>query len=102
MRDSEHAAGGHGSHRKLYLQNFGWLVMLTVVELHFVKMFTGAGLAIMLVGAAVTKAALVAMYFMHLRFDKRTLAMVSCMPLLFATILVIGLMPDSAHWGLRG
>jgi hypothetical protein len=35
------------------------------------------------------------MYFMHLKFERKTLALVVSTPILLATILIIGLMPDS-------
>jgi caa(3)-type oxidase subunit IV len=46
------------------------------------------------VGFAVSKAALVAMYFMHLRFETRTLGAIAVTPLAIATLLVFLLLPD--------
>ncbi len=94
------AAHGHGSHRKTYMVVFAWLVFLTVVEVVLTYVMGGAALITMLVTAAVIKAGLVAMYFMHLKFERKTLAIVVLAPIVFATILIIGLMPDSARWGL--
>ena len=52
-----------------YMAIFGWLFVLTVVEIAVIFLpIAKLLIAIMLVGLALSKAALVAMYFMHLRF----------------------------------
>jgi cytochrome c oxidase subunit 4 len=93
----EHAA--HASHKKTYMVVFVWLAVLTAIEVGIV--FTGLTrfvLITLLCALAVTKAALVAMYFMHLRFERRTLALVVITPIVLAAILIIGLMPDTQAW----
>lgn len=50
---------------------------------------------IMLVGLAVTKVTLVALYFMHLKFERRTLTWIALTPGLICTFLVLMLLPDS-------
>jgi cytochrome c oxidase subunit IV len=47
-----------------------------------------------LIGLAWVKAALVAMYFMHLRFERRTLALIACVPMVLITFLTFMLVPD--------
>jgi len=47
-----------------------------------------------LVGLAFAKAILVAMYFMHLRFERRTLAIVALVPVTLVTFLTFMLVPD--------
>ena len=47
-----------------------------------------------LVGLAFAKAILVAMYFMHLRFERRTLAIIACIPIILVTFLTFMLVPD--------
>jgi len=49
---------------------------------------------ILLVGFALAKAALVAMYFMHLRFERITLAMIAVTPLIICLFLILMLLPD--------
>ncbi len=44
---------------------------------------------------AVGKAAMVAMYFMHLKFETRTLGLIALTPLAIATLLVFVIMPDA-------
>ena len=77
---------------------FWLLAILTVVEigvvfLPFGKMVNGT----LLTGLAVGKAALVAMYFMHLKFETRTLGLIALTPLAVATLLVFVILPDAFH-----
>jgi cytochrome c oxidase subunit IV len=78
-----------------YMGVFWWLLGLTIVEvlviyLHIYKM----AIVAMLVTLAVTKAALVAMYFMHLKFERRTLALVALSPFVLCVFLILMLTPD--------
>ncbi|HEU5196734.1 MAG TPA: cytochrome C oxidase subunit IV family protein [Methylomirabilota bacterium] len=81
-----------------YMAIFWILAVLTVIEiavvfLPFGKLVNGT----MLCGLAVGKAALVAMYFMHLRFETRTLGLIAITPLIIATLLVFVILPDAFH-----
>lgn len=89
----------HVSHKGMYLKIFVWLAVLTAIEvgLTFVPMPRFV-LITLLVALAVVKAALVAMFFMHLKFERKTLALVVSVPLLLAGILILGLMPDTQSW----
>jgi cytochrome c oxidase subunit 4 len=87
------AAAGH-KHPN-YMAIFWYLAILTVVELivvflPFGKMVNGT----LLCALALGKAILVAMYFMHLRFETRTLGIIAVIPLTIATLLIFVLMPD--------
>jgi len=78
-----------------YIAILIWLAVLTVLEiivifLPFGKFTNG----VMLCALALAKASLVAMYFMHLRFETRTLAYIALTPLTIATVLVFVLLPD--------
>jgi cytochrome c oxidase subunit 4 len=78
-----------------YMLIFWWLAALTVIELAVVFMpLTKLTIGVLLCGLALAKAALVAMYFMHLRFETRTLALIALTPVTIATLLVIVLLPD--------
>jgi caa(3)-type oxidase subunit IV len=65
---------------------FWWLLGLTIVEIawallpHSSELVLAAGI----VGAAVIKAVLVALYFMHLKFERKV------MGILFASTLILG------------
>jgi caa(3)-type oxidase subunit IV len=48
----------------------------------------------LLVILAVWKAALVAMYFMHLKFERKTLAMIAIVPFVLCLFLILMLLPD--------
>jgi cytochrome c oxidase subunit 4 len=78
-----------------YMTIFWWLAVLTVIELAVIFMplpkFT---IGVLLVALAVGKASLVAMYFMHLRFETRTMGLIAITPLAIATLLVFLLLPD--------
>ncbi|HSE91818.1 MAG TPA: cytochrome C oxidase subunit IV family protein [Methylomirabilota bacterium] len=80
-----------------YMAIFWYLAVLTVVELAVIFMPLGKlTIGVLLCALAVTKAALVAMYFMHLRFEARTLGMVAVTPLAIATLLIFLLLPDGS------
>jgi cytochrome c oxidase subunit IV len=78
-----------------YMAIFWYLAILTVVEIAVIYMpMAKVTIGVLLCGLALGKAALVAMYFMHLRFETRTLGMVAVTPLAIATLLVFLLLPD--------
>src|SRR5205807_1476321 len=78
-----------------YMAIFWYLAILTVVEIAVIYMplakFT---IGVLLCALALGKATLVAMYFMHLKFETRTLGMVAVTPLVIATLLIFVLLPD--------
>src|ERR671937_60609 len=78
-----------------YMAIFWYLAVVTMLELIVIFLpfgkFTNG---VLLCALAVTKAAMVAMYFMHLRFETRTLGMIAVTPLAIATLLVFVLLPD--------
>ncbi len=79
-----------------YTQVIIVLTILTVVEV-------GVALAplpkflmgLMLVILALFKAAMVAAFFMHLKFERRTLAIIAVTPLVLCGLLMFALLPDS-------
>lgn len=80
-----------------YMAIFYWLFALTVAEVALVyapipkpMMVTG------LVSLAAVKASLVAMYFMHLRFETRTLALIALTPPMLLVMFVLVTYPDTA------
>ena len=90
------------SHRKEpnYLAVFWWLVGLTIVEVGVVYLpLDKVVINILLVGFALSKVALVALYFMHLRFEPMTLGAIALVPLLLCVLLVFALLPD--HLAVR-
>lgn len=78
-----------------YMKIFWILLVLTVVEVAIT--FFGLPklvLAALLVVLAVWKAVLVAMYFMHLKFERATLAMIAIVPFVLCVFLILMLLPD--------
>ncbi len=80
-----------------YMAIFGWLFVLTVTEIGVIYMpIARLAIVILLVSLAVSKASLVAMYFMHLRFERLTLGLIAVTPLVIGALLVSLLIPDSS------
>src|SRR5260370_12119880 len=78
-----------------YIAIWIYLAVLTVLEL--IVAYAPIPKAAMvggLIGLAFAKAVLVAMYFMHLRFERRTLAIIACIPIILVTFLTFMLVPD--------
>ena len=78
-----------------YMGIFWVLLVLTVVEVALTffglpKLLLGSLLVIL----AVWKAALVAMYFMHLKFERKTLAMIAIVPFILCLFFILMLLPD--------
>jgi len=82
-------------HKRPYLRIFLTLTVLTAVEVVLASLIQAPTLRIIaLLGLAVTKAALVALYFMHLRYDNRLLAVVGGVPMLLTLFMLILLLMD--------
>ncbi|MBI4611233.1 MAG: cytochrome C oxidase subunit IV family protein [Candidatus Rokubacteria bacterium] len=80
-----------------YMAIWGWLFVLTVLEIGVIYLpVVKVVIAILLVSLAVSKASLVAMYFMHLRFERLTLGLIAVTPLALGGLLVFLLVPDSS------
>ena len=78
-----------------YMAVFYWLAALTAIEVTATYMpLTKLVLGAILVVLAFTKASLVAMYFMHLKFERRALAMIALTPVLLCVFLIFMLLPD--------
>jgi caa(3)-type oxidase subunit IV len=81
--------------QRRYLQVFAWLAVLTAVEIGVIYMpIPHLAVGLMLVVLAATKASLVAMFYMHLALEKRTLAYIALTPALLCVLLVFALLPD--------
>src|SRR2546428_581640 len=84
-----------------------WMVWLAPAILTVIELLVGrvAGARALLIlspfAPALAKAALVAAYFMHLKFEKYALILVVLSPLVLSGILYVGLVPDAIthiHW----
>jgi cytochrome c oxidase subunit 4 len=78
-----------------YMGVFWWLLILTIIEIGVIYLpIAKLAIAIMLIVLAVTKAALVALYFMHLKFERTTLGLVALSPFILCVFLILMLLPD--------
>ena len=96
MSQDEHTHQGPS-----YMSIFWILAVLMGLEvgvtfLHIGPVLMGA----LLVGMAVGKAILVALYFMHLKFEKTTLSLIAITPMVICVFLTVMLYPDIT-WSWR-
>jgi cytochrome c oxidase subunit IV len=73
-----------------YMAIFWWLFGLTVLEVSY-SVFTHPPKVILmtvLVGLAIIKATMVALFFMHLRFERKSLGIIFASTLILGVILV--------------
>src|SRR4051812_5940413 len=99
MSDSNQA---HGSTRKQYWAIFGILFVLTVLEVGVAtpKLKIDRGLVVSaLVLLALTKAALVGLYFMHLKQERTALKLTVALPFFFPALYAFVLIGE-AGWRL--
>jgi cytochrome c oxidase subunit 4 len=79
-----------------YGKVFVALAVLTVIEIFVAGVPANPTLvAAALVALAVCKAAMVALYYMHLRYDRRLLTYIALSPFVFAAILTLLVLSDS-------
>ena len=89
------ATGEHT--RPNYIAIWVYLAVLTALEVGvaFVSHLPKLALILILVALAIWKALLVALYFMHLRFERWNLRTIALIPLPLAVILVIVVITES-------
>jgi caa(3)-type oxidase subunit IV len=81
--------------KRPYLAIFISLAVLTGIEVAIAGLaFEPALRVFVLLGLAAFKAALVALFYMHLRYDHRLLAVIGGFPLLLVLVMLIILMVD--------
>lgn len=81
---SEH----HGN--RIYLTVWFWLLAMTAVEVFLAyKQLPVHTMLVLLMGLSLVKAALIIAYFMHLRFEKSSLAWTLMPPLVICVVLMI-------------
>ena len=92
----EHGTAAPHDHRRDYFKIFWVLTVLTAVEVGITYMkMPKSVMATLLVGLATTKAAYVALYFMHLRYEKRSLLWLAAIPFPLAGLYAAFLMLDA-------
>lgn len=85
-----------GGSRKIFLYVWFWLLGLTGVEVFLAYKQLGVKLMLaLLMGLSVVKATLIIAYFMHLRYERRSMVL-TLMPAMVMVILLLFLFfPDS-------
>jgi len=87
------ASTAHAHHN--YIKIFIILSVLTAVEIGITFLGLPRTLLVsLLVSLAVWKAALVALHFMHLKIEKKTLTIVALIPFILCVFLSLMLLPD--------
>jgi len=88
----EHFAGSN----KLFISIWGWLVLLTLVEIFLAyKPMPIHIMLIVLLGLSIIKAALIVAYFMHLKFERLSLILTIVPMLVVCIMLLFVFFPDS-------
>ena len=88
----EHAENEHPNYMKIF-----WILLaLTIAEVLVVipEWIPTIVKALLLIGMACSKAAYVALYFMHLKFEQKTLTAIALTPFIICVFLVFMLLPD--------
>jgi cytochrome c oxidase subunit 4 len=91
-------SGAHS--KKEYFVIFVLLTILTGIEVAIAKSTTGNTKIVGLIGLAVSKAALVALFYMHLKSETRSLKTIIAVPLAFPFIYALVLIAEAAARGI--
>src|ERR1044071_3802777 len=91
-----HAEEHFSGTNKLFISIWGWLVVLTLVEIFLAyKPMPIHIMLIVLLGLSIVKAALIVAYFMHLKFERLSLIL-TIIPMLIVCIMLMSVVfPDS-------
>jgi len=82
-------------HKSIYLKNALWLVILTVLEVGVAYIeISRSGQIVLLLAFAVTKMMLVAMIYMHLRYETKVLKRILFVPIPAGILFTLALMYD--------
>ena len=100
---AERSAAAHAGHRTSYAVVFAVLGLLTLVELGVAGAdgIAKAAVVVALVGVAIAKAALIALFYMHLRFETRILRATVLGPLLAPGVYGLVLIAEAGARALR-
>ena len=78
-----------------YLAIYGWLIGLTALEVGVVLAGWPQGAIVtLLVATALAKALLIALYFMHLKFDRPVVWLLPGIPVVIGIAFILALFPD--------
>ena len=94
--------GTHPTGYKVYYITWGWLLVMTLLALgvRYVDMPKGIQ-ATLLVGITLAKVVLIGAIFMHLRFERLNLVMLTVCPIVLALIMFFFITPDATDTATR-
>src|SRR5262245_25748339 len=99
MAEHAHTAGEHHVHGgpKLYALVLGALLVLTAITVSASRINFGSNMTNVIIAMLIAsvKASLVALFFMHLRWDKPMSAIIFCSSLFFLALFLIGCYSDT-------
>ena len=82
--------------RKIFLYVWFWLLALTGVEVFLAYIHLGVRLMLtLLMGLSIVKATLIISYFMHLRYERRSLVLTLMPAMVFVIVMLFLVFPDS-------
>ena len=82
-------------HKSIYLKNAIWLAILTILEVGIAYIdISRSGQVVLLLAFAATKMMLVAMIYMHLRYETRVLKWILFVPIPAGILFTVALMYD--------
>jgi caa(3)-type oxidase subunit IV len=92
---ARHSAEEIAHEHRRYLQVFAWLAVLTAGEIGVIYMpIARLAIGVTLVVLAATKATMVALFYMHLANEKKTLMYIALSPAVLCVFLCLMLLPD--------
>jgi cytochrome c oxidase subunit 4 len=81
-----------------YYKVLVWLTVLTVAEIGWAMVFEDSARGILISGLAAmaaVKAALVGLYYMHLKYEGSMIWIAILFPLLLVVVMICGFLPDA-------
>jgi cytochrome c oxidase subunit IV len=80
---------------RTYVAIYGWLILLTGMEVGVVYLgWSKIATVTALLGTSLAKALLIALFFMHLKFDRPIVWLLPGIPIVLAVVLLGALFPD--------
>ncbi len=96
------AEATHPTGYRVYYITWGWLLVMTLLALGVGSVDMPGGIkATLLVGITLGKIVLITAIFMHLRFERLNLILITFCPLVLALIMFFFMIPDTADTAIR-
>lgn len=97
-----HAEGGHGNAARTYSTVLGVLLVLTIITVAASRVNFGSMNVVIALAIATVKGSLVALYFMHLRYDKPMNGIIFVISLFFLALFLGGCLTDvESRWNTQ-